>query len=208
MELKAYERIKFANNLRPLLIKDECECCGETDTLHLHHDKQFAQMLKETLDRLGYEYKLKKEDYTREQLENITDMLLGAHIKSTFTTLCEKCHIEIHRNGELAVNYLFRKSSERIKIEKELDKIDLKNLLNQMIGIKIFKEEQYNFKQSLFKLLHSPKERNGSVGLKVINNFIEEHNLPYLLISKKETIGNMKDKRYWIIYKVTESEEI
>jgi len=111
MLLKSYERIKFSTNLRPLLIKTECECCRETEKLRLHHDKQFAEILKETLDRLGYKYKPRKEDYNSEQLENITNMLLGIHIKSTYTTLCEKCHTEIHNNGELIANYLIRRNS-------------------------------------------------------------------------------------------------
>ena len=206
MELKAYERMKFANNLRPLLIKDKCECCEKTEKLELHHDKQFAEMLKQTLDRLGYEYNLRKEDYTKEQLENITNMLLGIHIKSTYTTLCEKCHTEIHKNGELASNFLLRKNSEKVRKEKELDLLVLNDLLNQLIGIKMFKKEQNEFKKSLGNLYNSPKGSHDSVGLKTINNFIKENNLPYLLISKTERAGKLRDKVYWMINKIPESE--
>ena len=208
MELKAYERIKFANNLRPLLIKDKCECCEKTEKLELHHDKQFAEMLKETLDRLGYEYNLRKEDYTREQLENITDMLLGIHIKSTYTTLCEKCHTEIHKNGELAYNFLLRKNSEKARKEKELDVLVLRDLLNQLIGIKMFKEEQNKFKESLSNLYDPPKKRNNSIGLNLVNKFLEENNIRYEFKSYKETSRKSENysKMYWMINKIPESE--
>lgn len=202
MELKAYERIKFANNLRPLLIKDKCECCGETDKLHLHHDKQFAEMLKETLDRLGYEYKLLKEDYTKEQLENITDMLLGIHIKSTYTTLCEDCHNEIHSGGEL-IHHFLKRQNNYIKTEYQLN--TLLNYLNNTIDQKLFKEEIINLQNILLKLSSIIKSSHGSIGINTIKNMLKEHNLNYEINSYKEysrKSDNYK-KTYWMISKLS-----
>jgi len=208
MELKAYERIKFANNLRPLLIKNECECCGETDTLHLHHDKQFAQMLKETLDRLGYEYKLKKEDYTREQLENITDMLLGVHIKSTYTTLCEKCHVEIHKNGEL-INHFLRK--EKLNIIDIEDINNLEKYLNSILNIKLFANEQQKLSEFIINKLNTIGKnidyRTKIIKPSTLKDIIKNvSKLNYNIFKSKETKGIAKGRRYIIISKIIESE--
>jgi len=154
-------------------------------------------MLKETLDRLKYEYKLRKEDYSNEQLENITDMLLGVHIKSTYTTLCGKCHIEIHSSGELITNYLIVKNSEK---EKELDFIKLKDIINNVINIKMYKDQQLEFKKRLNGLYNAPKANHRSVGLKTINTYFEEYNLNYIIYSKRDRKSKeFRDQTYWMI---------
>jgi len=203
MELKAYERIKFATNLRPLLIKLTCENCGETEKLELHHDKQFAEMLKETLDRLGYEYKPLKSDYTKEQLENITDMLLGIHIKNTYTTLCEKCHTEIHSKGELISHFLRKK-----KVVNPEDITSLVLYLDNIVNIKLFAKEQEilcAFIVNKLKTIGNKIDyRSKIIKPSTLDNIIRnELLLPYVISkSKSESKGEMRGKRYIIISKI------
>ena len=204
MELKAYERVKFATNLRQLLIKSECENCGESEKLELHHDKQFAEMLREVLDRLGYEYKPRKEDYTKEQLENITDMLLGIHIKSTYTTLCEKCHTEIHSKGELITHFL-----RKVKIIDIEDIRMLKEYLDSIIGIKLFATEQEGLSKVIIGLKTISRNtdyRTTTIKPTTLENILRDQlDLPYVVSkSEKETKGYMRGKRYIIITKVVD----
>lgn len=188
MELKSYERMKFNSKLRYLLIKNECESCGECKKLELHHDRQFAEMLKETLDRLNYEYKPLKEDYTKEQLENITDMLLGIHIKSKYTTLCEKCHTEIHSSGELIKHFLRRIKSEKIIIKPE-DKALLIEYLNSIANkvilratnreelitkIGLIDNHNSNIKENRIKLLKNIKSLNKYLKDIEVNFYIKQ----------------------------------
>jgi len=88
-------------------------------------------------------------------------------------------------------------------LEQELDALRLEDILDRLIGIKMFKDEQKEFKQKLLKeLLNAPKENHGSIGLKTINALFDENKLNYIVNSKKETIGELKDKRYWVISKL------
>jgi len=206
MELKAYERVKFATNLRPLLIKQECESCGETEKLELHHDKQFAEMLRETLDRLGYKYKIRKEDYSKEQLENITDMLLGVHIKSTYTTLCEKCHTEIHNSGELITHFLRVNNSLSINI---LDLEILTQLLESLLNKKLLEDNQIRIKELLSNKAYKI-DRSVLTGTKIhpntFNTIMEKMMyLPYRVksnITSKRIDNKVIKYTYWIISKV------
>jgi len=88
-------------------------------------------------------------------------------------------------------------------LEQELDALKLEHILDKLIGVKMFKDEQKEFKQMLLKeLLNAPKENHGSIGLKTINALFDENKLNYIVNSKKETIGKLKDKRYWVISKL------
>jgi len=206
MELKAYERVKFATNLRPLLIKSECENCGETEKLELHHDKQFAEILREVLDRLGYEYKPRKEDYTKEQLENITDMLLGVHIKSTYTTLCETCHTDIHSSGELICHFLKKVKVISINI---LDLEILIQLLESLLNKRLLEEDQIRIKELLSNkvykidrsLLQGKKKFNPNTFNTIMKNII---NLPYIATSyttSKRINNEITKYSYWTVSK-------
>ena len=88
-------------------------------------------------------------------------------------------------------------------LEKKLDELVLEDILNKIIGVKMFKDEQKKFKEMLLdKLLNSPKANHGSIGLKTINALFEENNLKYFVDSERETFGKLKNKRYWIISKI------
>lgn len=85
-------------------------------------------------------------------------------------------------------------------LEDEVDGIKLEDLLNRLVGIKMFKEEQEKFKEILLKeLLNAPKANHGSVGLKTINALFDENNMDYVIKSFKETKGQYRNKMYWII---------
>jgi len=88
-------------------------------------------------------------------------------------------------------------------LEKKLDELVLEDILNKLVRIKMFKDEQKKFKETLLdKLLNSPKANHGSIGLKTINALFEENNLKYFVDSERETFGELKNKRYWIISKI------
>ena len=88
-------------------------------------------------------------------------------------------------------------------LEAELDALKLEHILDKLVGIKMFKDEQKEFKQMLLKeLLNTPKGSHGSIGLKTVNALFDENKLNYIMNSKKETVGELKDKRYWVISKL------
>lgn len=88
-------------------------------------------------------------------------------------------------------------------LEQELDALTLEDILDKRIGLKMFKDEQRDFKKLLLKkLLNAPKANHGSIGLKTINALLDENKINYIVNSKKETVGELKDKRYWVISKL------
>ena len=76
MSLIQDQRMKYLKFIRPLFIKSECEICGETKELELHHKEQFSSLLQETLSELNLEYNEDITIYTKEQLEIIKQVLL------------------------------------------------------------------------------------------------------------------------------------
>lgn len=92
-------------------------------------------------------------------------------------------------------------------LEDLYDEITLEDKLNKLVGIKIFKEEQNNFKKFLMeKLLNAPKASHGCIGLKTINALFEENKVNYRLTSDIENSKKSDNfrKTYWMIIKTIE----
>lgn len=90
------------------------------------------------------------------------------------------------------------------KLEEVVDSYTLKYALDKLVGIKMFKEEQQKFKEFLTKeLFNTAKTNHGFIGLKTINGYFEENDIPYFIESKKENSRKDKNykKNYWIISK-------
>jgi len=88
-------------------------------------------------------------------------------------------------------------------LEQELDALILEDILDNLIGVKMFKDEQKKFKEMLLKeLLNTPKGKSRAVGLKTINALFEENKLEYIINSKREKLGEFRDQTYWIISKL------
>lgn len=97
MTLEGYNRIKFTQNIRHLLIKDKCENCGATEKLELHHCTQFIELLYETLKELGLDYKDDISEYNDNELDKISNILLGKQLQIEYKTLCKECHCKVDR---------------------------------------------------------------------------------------------------------------
>lgn len=120
MLLRLYLRNKIYSYIRPNYIDEKCKKCGNTDKLELHHDKQFSLIVKECLDKLGLEYKRNTEDYSKEELWLIKNLVLGVHTREKYTTLCKSCHELIHKTEQTIHQFLIeRKQKEEIVIPDE-----------------------------------------------------------------------------------------
>ena len=161
MNLKAYERAMFKYRLRELLIKDKCSNCGSIDKLELHHDKQFAEILKESLNALKYDYKEMTEDYTKEELINITNMLLGIHISCKHKTLCETCHTILHKKGKLRKQYLtkpknkIKKPRKKRRQKSDMEMKGVSKFINLFKGIEF--DKPYLINNLLAQINYDPK---------------------------------------------------
>jgi hypothetical protein len=88
-------------------------------------------------------------------------------------------------------------------LEEKLDALKLEDILDKMIGVKMFKDDQKKFKEMLLKeLLNSPKANHGSIGIKTINALFDENKLNYIMNSKRENSGENRNKTYWVISKL------
>ena len=54
-ELKNKLRTDYAYYIRPLVIKDKCDLCGNDKELEVHHTIQFSELFYETLKELNLE---------------------------------------------------------------------------------------------------------------------------------------------------------
>jgi len=102
----------------------------------------------------------------------------------------------------------FQKMGDTIfMLEDFYDEITLEYKLNELVGVKMFKDEQNNFKEFLMKeLLNAPKANHGSVGLKTINSLFEEYQVNYRITSDKENSRKSKNykKTFWMVIKLIE----
>jgi superfamily II DNA or RNA helicase len=89
--------------------------------------------------------------------------------------------------------------------EEDFDALTLEGLLDKQVGIKMFKEEQDKFKTFLTKeLFNTVNTNHGCVGLKTINSYFDENDIPFIVENKRgsERIdGKVKSYRYWIVCK-------
>lgn len=99
MRIEKYIRRKTNDHLRDLIIKDECEECKEVNGLELHHINPFSKLFNECLEYLGLDNKTTHKAYSRTELENMTNWMLGVQLKTRYVTLCKKCHKDIHEVG-------------------------------------------------------------------------------------------------------------
>ncbi|MFA7157462.1 MAG: DEAD/DEAH box helicase family protein [Bacilli bacterium] len=150
--------------------------------------------------------------YHKENTTNIIDTIVGSddeiHHKIN-ETMYIKNQKDIERYEQLLeskngfINDVFNKFKCKYSIlDDELDGITLQEQMIKYINIKMFKEEQKEFKQFLLKeLFDAPKENHNSLGINTINGYFIDKDLPYIITSKKERSkkSDNVNKYYWII---------
>lgn len=153
------------------------------------------------------------ELYTKRDTQNIIDTVVGddglihrqvneiIYIKNKKTI--ERCNRLMDTKDGFIEDVKERFGISYTKIlDNELDEITFNNKMRKYINIKIFKNEQKEFKQFLLKeCFNAPKGSHGKLGLKTINGFFEDNNLNYKIESKKERSKKSDNcnQRYWII---------
>lgn len=216
MTIELYVRSMTNKYVRPLIIKEECEKCGEIVGLELHHIIPFSQLLEKCLNKLNYKYYKNKEEYSKDELENIINWMLGVQLKIKYMTVCKKCHIDVHNEkhkGFSKVNDGYKKYREAEKEINELEKIQkTKDIiipyLDSIVGVKLFIEQQKYLCNILkdIKVINSKYHIRGETinpaNLRAIIN--DELKLEYEISdSKQETKKENRQKRYIIINKQT-----
>ena len=97
-KLKIILRNDFNLKIRPLYLKDKCECCNSTEDLHCHHIKPFILILEEVLNKTGIGL---KNEYTDTEVYIIKSCMINEQLNEEYKTLCKNCHIEEHKeNGK------------------------------------------------------------------------------------------------------------
>jgi hypothetical protein len=202
MYLRTYLRNKLTTRLIPLLKKDKCEVCGATDDLEVHHVKLFSKLLDETLAELGLEYRKEIEEYSTEELNLITYVVLGKHLDIKYLTLCDNCHDNIHEDAwkEISCSDKYREHCNKLRLLKsEKRKKSIEKLipyLKNICGEKLFKDEKKVFQQVLRE--HGLETRTS--GINSINKYLKENNLSFIVESKEEYRAlKIRGKLYWIV---------
>lgn len=196
MDLAQHQRLYYFNYIRPLFIKQECEECGSIENLELHHVDMFSKLLKETLLELNLEYK-DTEEYKNNELNNITNVMLGKQIRIEYKTLCRLCHEHIHKSKNDINSYKYKVNKNNVEFLKEY----LKSITGEvMLQVKDRKElvEKIDVKSN-GKLLRSKDS---------LNNALQEMELPYKIIelNKITKIENGKKKQYKTPWKLIKTE--
>ena len=216
MTLRQRLRQDFALYIRPLLIKSKCEVCGkENEVLHLHHVAHFQDLLDETLEQLQLEYYEEIDNYSKEQLQLIRDVMLGKQMKVKYVACCESCHLELH-NG----NYFKSRTVSTKKYKTEIneytheEKLSLVHKLEQLV--QECKDNEYAFvgnegRTKIYNILNlytrykSKNNKTQRIQCKkvdAINKQLLSMNLPFKIDSttiRKKVNGKTKAITYYTV---------
>lgn len=217
MKLEQYIRAEINNKIIPLVKKDKCEICNSNENLEVHHVKPFAEILYETLNQLKLEY-ADTNKYTKKELNIITNIILGKHLKYKCITVCHDCHKNIiHKNGTSNIGKNGREIRKTYNLEKKYKKelIKNKNIKNQIqiklipyltniTNKRIFKEN----KQKLINIINLKDDRGRQQkSISLINTYFKNNQIPFIINhnrDNKEKLDNGQKnpnfrKTYWII---------
>jgi hypothetical protein len=213
--IDAYLRTYIYQKILKYLEKKNCEICGSIENLCIHHpeDLMFTDILYKSLCDLKIDYKINYKDYSEDELRKIKIMVLGYHLYGYYNILCQKCHMEIHRNiSELKVKINYKSLNKKYKWQIEyyknkfpessledffynFNKLYLTDILKKYSEQKMFKEEINNFKLIISKNLiknqidKEPGSKMTSAfdtratGIKSINKIFQTYKLNYELVS-------------------------
>ena len=213
MDIKTHLRSILAQKFIPLVKKDKCELCDSTDRLEVHHDTQFIVILEETLKELNLEIKEDIKDYSEKDLNMIINIILGKHLQLQYLTLCNNCHINIHKNNKIIGSgwdkYLYKLELNKNKKDEErqqyVDNILIPYLKN-IVGVKLYKDK----KKELIDFI-GLKDISGHIqkSISQLNAYLCKYNIminSYTDWNRKinnKLINNNYGKVYWIISKIS-----
>ena len=198
--LKNILRGDYAQYIRPLVIKDKCDLCGNDKELEVHHTIQFSELFYETLKELN----LEKREYFKEDEENlIRNIMLGKQVKPKISvTLCCESHDKTHNNIGLLKPYLNHLNSINKRRKRKRSKKDiLWKMLNDYCesNVKIFKKDD---KEKLINVIDVRDDRNRQLrSISKINEYLKNIEIGFKIISKKGRKGETRDISYWVIIK-------
>lgn len=85
-------------------------------------------------------------------------------------------------------------------LESIIDSRTLTTYLKEMQDKPMFKEAQQTFRRVIKDILNIPIEQNESkLGRKAINNIVKKLGVPFIVETKRENKGEMRNQRYWIV---------
>lgn len=85
-------------------------------------------------------------------------------------------------------------------LESITDGKSLTSYLQEIQDIPMFSEAQETFRETINQMLISIISQNKrKLGLKTINQILKEFRVPFVLESKRENKGEMRNQRYWIV---------
>jgi hypothetical protein len=89
-------------------------------------------------------------------------------------------------------------------LDDEITTDTFNDQLSKFLNIKMFKEEQSNFKEFIkTNAVKTVDKKHNSLGIHIINGYFDDNNIMYELKSFKETSGENKGKHYWQLFKLT-----
>jgi hypothetical protein len=82
----------------------------------------------------------------------------------------------------------------------EFEELTIKQLLEEYLEVKMFKEEQDIFKDKFFENIFTPKNTNYSFrGIVAANGIIKEDKLKFEVFSRQERSGKRRGQYYWTV---------
>jgi hypothetical protein len=215
--ISIYLRVYVNNNLLKLLNKAKCDLCGSTENLQIHHSKNyyFDDIIKDAMSILNLKYYSYASDYSRIELDILSNYVLGKHVSAIYSILCPSCHTKYHsKNGYRSPNYYQRKYSKQIEMyEKEYGETNIQDIIKNFNkfyfnylckkykNVKMYEKERMIFKKEIkdFVIHESMIGCYRKYGTNIINDNFKFNDLPFRIYSIRDRHKEHRGEYFYII---------
>ena len=197
------KRVQSANDTITLYIADKRY--GSIHTMYNSINKALEQAiyLRDQGEKCFRE-KYRKQEYDKYLIDIDVDVIRVNEAGAWKYAQMKKEYAEMMKTKQGFVKFLLRQmeiGDRRTKsLEKTIEKKSLEDFLQGIIGVKIFEADKKAIQDSILNKMIGKIERNKEkLGLGSINAIFSDLNIPYVFKSYKETKGELRNKRYWIL---------
>lgn len=176
-----YQKIKECN--QNLQFVEVLESFGSSEFQQLYKKRDFKSIVD--------------NDYT----VNVAKFHYYKFLKSVYNKMRKK-----EKGGfQEYVCELLKYDIAKVRFADDENKIGkMKDVLEEYVGKKIFKEDQMELRRRFFLSAHTNGIGNRNWSINAINGILKDEKIPFVISSDREFKGDMRGKRYWFVYKIEE----
>ncbi len=198
------KRILESSDKIKLYIKDVHNGILYQKIKECNQNLQFVEVL-ETFGSSEFQQLYKKRDFKSIVDNDYTVNIAKFHYYKFLKSVYNKMRKKEKGGFQEYVCELLKYDIAKVRFADDENKIGkMKDVLEEYVGKKIFKEDQMELRRRFFLSAHTNGIGNRNWSINAINGILKDEKIPYIISSDREFKGDMRGKRYWFVYKIEE----